>query len=179
MRRILATLALAALAAAAAGCLVSGTKVFTYDVGSLNLNPGTGFDSHSIDLSGNSTYNEHRDDISLIDRVGFECGLVNNGTVARRISIYFSRTAGLDAADVPTQAMALCTNVDVPATRTGTFEDRVIDYDTSISLLQNFDAFAKVVQEGTFTLYVLSDDAQAVDVDITDLVLVVTFTVGL
>lgn len=177
MRRILATLLLGALAVAAAGCLVSGTKVFTYDVGTLNLDPVTGFQSVTIDLSGNSTYNEHRDEISLIDRVGFECGLVNNETTPATVSIYFSKTAGLTAAQVPTQAKALCTDVTVPAIRTGTFPDREIDYDTSVALLQNFEPFAKTVQDGSFTLYVLT--AGGADVDVLDLVLVITFTVGL
>ncbi len=178
MRRIFAAAAAVALTLVAAGCpLVSGTKVFTYTVGNIDLAPGVGFNHTTIDLSNNGVFNDHKADIKLIDRVGFECGLVNNTSTAQTVSVYFSTKSNLTAGEVPAQATVLFKDVSVPASASGTTPDRTIAYDESLTLLQNFTAFSKAVESGNFTFYVLSGGG--VDVDISGLVLIVTFTVGL
>jgi len=162
-------LAALVLVAAISGCLGSGTKIFTYELGDIAVN-ATAFTRTSVDLTTNDTFNDHIDDIRLIDRVGFTCNIVNPGT-ADNISLYFSKDNIPNDADVPTMATPLFTNLAVPA---GT---RTIGYDESLTLIQNFEAFQAVIETGQFTVYSRATDNFSITID--DPVLIITFTVGL
>ena len=163
-------LAALVLVAAISGCLVSGTKIFTYELGDIAVN-ATAFTRTSVDLTTNDTFNDHIDDIRLIDRVGFTCNIVNTGNPANTISLYFSKDNIPNDADVPTMATPLFTNLAVPA---GT---RTIGYDESLTLIQNFEAFQAVIETGQFTVY--SRATTGINITIDDPVLIITFTVGL
>lgn len=153
--------------AAVSGCLISGTEVFTYVVGDIQITANA-FEETSVDLTTNSTYQDHREDIRLIDRVGFTCDAVNPTANPVNISAYFSTTAGLG--DPATQATPLFLNFAVPANST-----HHIDYDESLAILLNFEELQAAVDSGQFTLYSTGPANMSLD----DLTLVVTFTVGL
>jgi hypothetical protein len=159
------------LVAAISGCLVSGTKVFTYGLDDINVNAAS-YTVTSVDLTTNSTFNDHIDDIKLIDRFGFTCNVVNTGGPANTISVYFSTNPNIPGPDVPTQATALFRDFAVPA-------DGIepITYDESVALIENFEALQAAVETGNLTFYSIA--SQAFNLTIDDPVLVVTFTVGL
>jgi hypothetical protein len=132
MRKILnpgsgVALAALGLVAAISGCLTSGTEVFTYEMEDINVS-ATGFTRTPVDLTENDTFNDHVDEIRLIDRVGFTCNIVNPGSPTS-VSIYFSKENIPNDADVPTQATPLFTNLAAPS---GT---RTIGYDESLTLI--------------------------------------------
>ena len=173
MRTILlrASVLLAALALVAAlgGCLISGTKVFSFSLGDINVT-GNQFERDTIDLTNDDTYKEHKDEIRLIDRVGFTCKVVNNSANAAAVSMYFSTNAGL--LDPETQATPLFRNFQVAGSGT---ED--VTYDESLALIENFDALQAAVETGNITFYTNSPGGLNMLID--DMVLIVTFTVGI
>ena len=125
---LLATLA---LAAGLAGCLISGTKVFSFALPDINVT-GNQFERYTIDLTNDDTYKEHKDEIRLIDRVGFTCRVVNNNPGAASVSMYFSTESGLG--NPATQATPLFCDFQVASGGT-----REITYDESLALIEKWD----------------------------------------
>ena len=95
------TILLAGLTVILAGCLVSGTKVFEYDV-VRNGNMGRPIDvfaapieAIAVDLESNDTFEAHKGDIKHIDRLGFSASIDNSGgsaTTPRRFSAAVGKT---------------------------------------------------------------------------------------
>lgn len=167
-----AALAVLGFAAAVSGCLISATKVFTLALPDVPIIGGV-FTRTPVNLNEDSTYEEHRDKIRLIDRFGFTCDVVNNSSENVTVSVYFSTDPGLGDPEVATQATPLFLNFAVSANST-----RHISYDESLDLLQNFAALQQVVDAGQFTFYSTAPQTGA-NITIRNPVLIVTFTVGI
>jgi len=168
MMRVAAALLLGSVIALGAGCLVSGTEVFDLLIGTLNVTGGS-FNEDTIDLSENDTFNDHKDEIELIDRVGFTTEVDNNSGQDALLSVYFSTQAGLG--DPATQATPLFLNVPIPAA------GRTITYDESLDLLLNFDQLQAAIKGGVITFYTTANGN--FNLTLNDLTMIVTFTVGL
>jgi hypothetical protein len=161
-------LLLAFLLAAGAGCLMSGTEVFSYLIGDLNVTGGA-FDSVTIDLTDDDTYNDHKDEIEVIDRVGFTSDVANVSGQDALLSVYFSAESGLTN---PAQdATPLFLDVAIPAA------GRSISYEESLDLLLNFDQLQEVIKGGVVTFYSTANGT--FNLTLNDLTMIVTFTVGL
>lgn len=167
-----AALTVLGLAAVISGCLVSGTKVFTFGLSDVAVTGGA-FTRTPVDFTQNSTYQDHKDDIRLIDRFGFTCNIINPNANPVDVSVYFSTNPNLGDSEVPTSATPLFRNFRVGANTT-----EPITYDESLDLLENFDALQQVVDAGAFTFYSQSANG-SFNFAIDDPVLIVTFTVGL
>ena len=156
------------LLAAGTGCLISGTKVFSFLIGDLIVTGG-GFDSVTIDMTNDETYNDHKDGIGVIDRVGFTSDVANNSGQEALLSVYFSTQSGLS--DPPKQATPIFLDVAIPAA------GRTISYDESLDMLLNFDQLQEAIKGGVVTFYATANGA--VSLTLNDLTMIVTFTVGL
>ncbi len=153
-----------ALVAALGGCLISATEVFTIVIGDLAV-IGTG--SVSIDLNGNDTYKEHKDEIRVIERVGFTTQIDNLSGQEVILSTYFSAQPGLT--NPATEAIRLFSDIPIPP------GGRTITYEESLDLLLNFEQLQTVLEGGAITLYGTANDVLLLN----DVTMIVTFTVGL
>jgi len=162
------TLVAAIVSAGAAGCLVSGTEVISYPIGTLVVAGGS-FDQITIDLSEDDTFNDHKDEIEVIDRVGFTTDITNNSGQDALLTVYFSIRS--DLTDPATQATPIFVDVAVPAA------GRAIEYDASLDLLRNFDQLQEAIKGGVITFYSTASDN--VNLTLNDLTMIITFTAGL
>ncbi len=154
------------------GCLVSDTQVFEYDVirnGNFGqpLDTTAGFDSALIELNRIAAFEESQGDIKLVDRVGFEATIATAGA-ASTVSLYFSESP--DLTDPAQEATPLAMDLPVPT------NGRILTYEESEALLVNFGPLQAAIENGEFTLYVVSGTG---GVQFTALNMVVTITVGL
>lgn len=168
VRSPLAILAGLAILAFAGGCLVSGTEVFSIDIGDLAVS-GQAFESVTVDLTEDDTYEDHKDEIKTIDRVGFTTQIDNITGTEAVIDLYFSATPGL--VNPATEATPLFLDVTVPP------GGRTITYDESLDLLLNFEELQTVIEGGAITFY--SNANGAFNLLMNDVTMIITFTVGL
>ena len=155
-----------------AGCVLTGTKVFTHSLGDIVIQ-GAFFAAATADLSDNATYADHERDIESVDEIGFTTRIVN-GTIAEAgVSIFFSEDPDLSSfIDVRNRALPLLEDLVVPAQG-----ERTITYEESIERLENFATLQTLIEKGSVTIYALSDGF--FNLTLEDFTLVVTFTVGL
>ena len=177
MRRSLVILAAIPLVA---GCLnlLSGTRVFQVDLvrdgqptapgQPIDLAPG-GVVETNLALGDNDTFEKHHDEIKSVDRAGFEGMVENPGGAAGSFSIYFSAEPGLTSPS--TEATVLLQDFTIPA------EGLELSYAASESAILNMKSFRALVKSGEVNLYLVGGSGSTLQV--LDLRLVVTFTVGL
>ncbi len=173
VRKPVIAFAVLGFAAVLSGCLISGTKVFTLGLEDIPVSASGTFTRTAVDLTENDTFNDHKDEIRLIDRFGFICDIVNPTAGTVNVSVYFSTDPNLTDNQVATQATPLFRNFAVSANST-----RHISYDESLTLLENFGALQEVLATGQLTFYSTSTSG-AFNLLIDNPVLVITFTVGL
>ena len=167
---------LAASCALVAGsaCLLTGTKVFSVELDDIVLSGDT-LASVTADLLRNSTYEEHRDDIEHIDRVGFETRMVNGSSQDVTVSVWISEVTDLTSAST---VMEVGDRI-VEGLTVAAGSERELSYEDILDRLENEDALADAVESGEFAVYAVSDTGVPLSVTFTDNLLVVTFTVGL
>jgi hypothetical protein len=162
--------ALVALVAAAtlSGCLVSATESFSEAIGDFSVSANA-FDLENVDLREDSTFEEHQEDIELVDRVGFSMSLVNRSEVPAQVSVYISDDPNLaTSAEVETKATLIFEDLEVPAA------GRTIAYEESVGLLQNFEELQAAVERGVFTVYAVAGGDYSVDIN--DVIVTITIT---
>jgi hypothetical protein len=173
---------LAALLLALGGCLnlFTTTEIIEFDVvqsgqappalpgDPIALSAGS-FHEANIDLGELDFFEEHRDEIHRVERLGFKARVTNVGGAATSFSIYISAQAGLT--DPANEATLLLSGLSVPAAGGG------IDYGTSEASIENLEQARDLVATGSFALYSLADGS--IDLTIDELLLVLTLSVGL
>ena len=164
----------ALLATAFSGCLVSGTKVFSYAIAPPALQAvGGTVNEERVDYTDDKTYQEYKDEIRQIDRVGFTIQVQENQGTNATMSMYFSETMGLGSvAAVESQATLLFLNYPIPAN--GLID---ISYDESQKILLNFEALQELAATGAFSIYTIAGGNFNLTLNV--LVFTITFTVGL
>ena len=177
LRSYRALIWLPALALLAAGCLISGTKVFEFDVirdgnggQPIDISAGS-FEMVPIDLTGNDTFEEHQSDVKLIDRAGFTATVANSSATATSMSIYFDTKDPADPV-VLGEATRILNSIALGASGTTN-----ITYKESEEAIENFSAFQEAVAGGKLRLISVADGN--VDFQVTAMLLIITFTVGL
>jgi len=163
--------ALVILAAATlSGCMmVSGTDSFSQAIGDFSVS-SSAFDRKNVDLRENSTYEDHQEDIALVDRIGFSMSLVNVSGVDAKASIYVSDDPNLaTAAEVASKATLIFSDLAVPP------GGRTIDYEESIELLLNFEELQSLVERGTFTVYAIAGGDSSLDINNVIVTITITF----
>lgn len=171
MKNIATALALIAVLGLA-GCLLSLTETFDYNVtdrtGPLEL-AGTDGEIASIDLTEESTFDDNKDKIKNVDRVGFEAWAYTSNAQDAVIDIEF-RAGDKD------EWTLLLAGAPVSGASTATAPDR-ITYEKSEKLIRNFALFQKLAEKGVMQLRVRASGGND-QVVVPELVLVITLTAG-
>ncbi len=138
------------IALLATGCLLSGT--FVVDQSFSFSTSGSGFYYYAVDVTGNSVWNDHHDDIDAIDLVGFELWLHNGGSENLTFNAY------VDDADNSLCTSQSCldgntTKTQIIAGLTVAPGDRHITYVESFNYLKNLDKLKALAKEGKLNMY--------------------------
>jgi hypothetical protein len=167
-------LAVAAVAILVGGCLVSGTKVFSYTIEpDVRATSSTSPNVAGANFKDNDTFEEYGDTIRLIDRVGFTTTIEENLGAGATVSMYFSDNGNLtSASQVMAEATPFVQDYVIPAN--ANYE---ITYDESQKLLLNIDAMKTQIMTGEMWVYTIS--SQNFDIWLRDFTFTVTFTVGI
>jgi hypothetical protein len=157
-----------------AGCLVSGTFVIVEEV-EFDFTSNHGFYWRPIDLTTNSDWADHKDDIDNIDAVGFEFKIENTTASDCEFNVWIAAQAGLanpldPPSSVPSDAIKVIDGLEVAAGATKT-----VTYSESLGFISNLAAFKAIVKGGRFDYYGRScgntDDA---DFHVTDGKIIIT-----
>ncbi len=168
--KILALAGLIVVAAVVSGCLVSGTFIIVED---FEFTGQTGYYHYSVDLTNEPDWEDHKDDIDMIDAVGFEFTITNNSNVATVFNAWVTE-AGTDygsVAEITGNATKVITDLAVPAL--GTVP---VTYAQSLGHLTNLEALKTLVKSGRFEYYGTSTNNPDVNFDVTDGKIIVTFS---
>ncbi len=145
-------LALLALAAVAAGgCLLSGTfMVITpfFQLGEVN---GVLY-YHEVDVTGDATWDKHKDKIDYIDALGFELYITNNESRDVTFNAYVDTYSGVASPTIiPAEAVGFFNGLTVKPGKNHITYAQSLDYITHLTELK---AFAK---GGKFDIYASAD----------------------
>lgn len=144
----------------AAGCLLSGTFVVVY---SFAFTTQTGFYPVNVDLTGEDEWNDHKDDIDVIEAVGFELWITNNEPQPWSFAAWIDDASetfydvgnqtGFDASNTK---ILIFDTLTVPASTGQTGSQRFVSYAESLTLLRNMNALKQMVKTGKFHFYGLA-----------------------
>lgn len=149
-----------------AGCLVSGTFVIVRNV-NFTFTADQGFYWYPVDLTDDSDWKKHQDEIDDIDAVGFEFKIQNTSSEDCEFNVWFDRTSGpADPNNFPTSfdpvtlgAVKVINGLTVAAGAT-----RTVTYAESLGHISNLAAFKTIIKSGRFDYYGTScggtDDAR-------------------
>lgn len=137
------------------GCLVSGTFVIVEDI-SFDFRADTEFYWYPIDLTSNSDWEDHKDDIDNIDALGFSFKIENTADVDCDFNVWFVAADGeADPSDDPPSfdpdaagVVHVITDLAVAAGATKT-----VTYAESLGHISNLADFKAIVKSGRFDYY--------------------------
>jgi hypothetical protein len=134
------------------GCLlVSGTFVI---VENIDFSSGTNFYFYAVDVTSNSDWQDHKDNIDFIDAVGFELYGTNGTGSAVACNAYVDDyTGGAVPGSVPASATNVLNNLTIPA---GAFH---VTYAQSMASLANLTTLKSVAKTGKFDFYATVGEA--------------------
>jgi hypothetical protein len=159
------------------GCLVSGTFVIVKDV-DFSFTADNGFYWYPVDLTTNSDWEDHKDDIDDIDAVGFEFKIRNTSGVDCEFNAWFVAEEGVaDSTAFPLSfvpanlgATQVISGLTVAAGAT-----RTVTYAQSLGYISNLAAFKAIVKSGRFDYYGTSTGGTGDDpFEVTDGKIIVT-----
>ena len=170
-RRSLGLLILAA-ALVLTGCIVSGQFVVVIDWGGF-ASTDDSLNSEHVDLTTNSTWNDHKDDIQDIVDVKFKVTIHNLATTAATGEVYVSTDSYSSLAAVKASATRILHGIaiDPGATRT-------IGFDESATYRENLDTLLALVKDGDFYIYGIAVNTPFNIEIMTGSQLLVTFSAG-
>jgi len=152
------------------GCLISITETFEYNVtdrtGPINL-AGTSGETVPIDLTENSTFDDNKEKINVVDRAGFEAALYTSNTDPAVVDISFRRTSTDDWTPLLAGISVAALSSQESPTKIG--------YTESEALIQNFDYFQKVSAGGVMELQLKARTGND-KVIVSNLLIIITFT---
>ena len=134
------------------GCLVSGTFVIVEDV-DFSFTANTGFYWYPVDLTGNSVWEDHKDEIDFIDVLGMSFDIQNNSSQTCELNVWFVGATGPadmqnPPASIPSNAVQVITALTVPGNST-----RTVTYQESLGFISNIEAFKAIVKSGRFDYF--------------------------
>ncbi len=149
--------ALAAAALLAGGCvLVSGQFVVDYDLGNVTVDSASNINGQYVDLTGNSTYNDHKSDIKSLEDIALVGSIHNTGVASTTIAIYLldGNPGPISSATVTSTGTQVWGPLTVAAGATET-----LDWARSAKLFGGGKAVLLAhIKNGTnFTLYAVSN----------------------
>ncbi|MDH3891086.1 MAG: hypothetical protein OEV49_08360 [candidate division Zixibacteria bacterium] len=180
MKKLLHTAIVAAVALALlvpSGCkIVSGTYVVEETFYDLTPN-GTGdYYYEALDITDNSVWQDHKDDIKDIDNIGFEIWLNSSAASANNFNCYVDALASsLGGASSKSAVIAGATHVlvDVPMPAGKSF----IGYAASFSHITNLSTLKTLGETGQFKFWAMADVTTS-SFTVDSIKVVVTLTAG-
>ncbi len=161
-----------------AGCLLSGTFVFSYMLlKDKDLIYYDDFYYASVDWTDDEDWEDHQGNIKDIDLVGFELWATNAGETADTFTVYVADLqSSLDGSSTRSEVDSSATRVvnDLPIAPSGQTH---ITYGQSFKYLDNVETLKNLVETGKFKLFAFVTPP-TVDVTIDSLRVIVTLTVG-
>ena len=161
-----------------AGCLLSGTFVFSYMlVENEDLIYNGDFYYASVDWTDDDDWEDHQGNIKDIDLVGFELWATNTSGTADTFTVYVvDLQSSLDGSSSRSEVEAGATLVvnNLPVAATGLTH---VTYGQSFKYLANVETLKNLTETGKFKLFAFVT-SPAVDVTIDSLRVIVTLTVG-
>ncbi len=152
------------------GCLVSGTFIIVQD---FTFTTNSGFYFYGIDLTTESEWEDHKDDIDLIDAVGLEFTIVNNTASEVTFNAYVDTyAANPGPSTVPGTATKIINDLKVAANTT-----RNVTYAQSLTFITGLDRLKSLVKGGKLSYFGVSSVTEPnPNFDITDGKIIVTFS---
>ena len=159
----------AVLALAAAGCvLVSGQFLLNFDLDDWTASTASTVTKADIDLTTESDYQDHKDDLKAIADIAVLGKITNNGSEAIGVEVWMtpsSTPAYTTADDVRTHATRLWGTLKV---QPGASNAVTIDWDESAKLFSTAGKTLLLDEakgDGQFTLYLIGDTT-TYDIDV-------------
>lgn len=155
-----------------AGCIVSGQFVVVIDWGGF-VSTDDALNKKTVDLTTNSTWRDHKDDIEDIIDVKFKVTIQNHASSAATGEVYVSAVSYTTLADVRANATRVLHGISVAPGATVT-----IGFDESATYREHLDELLALVKDGTFYLYGIAENTPF-NIEIkTGSQLLVTFSAG-
>lgn len=156
------------------GCwLISGTWVIIFAVANENITAGEGFHKFDVDITGESIWQDHKDNLHSVEDVALSFKLINHLSTEATAKVYVSSNNSLaDSNAVKSSATLILDGLTVPAN-----DSLHVSFAFYYDVLQNFETLRDLVETGVFTAYAIVPDPQNVKVRYA--VAVVTFSAGL
>lgn len=148
MLKLTKTLSLVGLIAVAlfvTGCLISGTFVLWEGI-SFEFTAVDGSYHHSVDLTSNSIWDDHKDNIHFIDAVGLEFTVINENEQDVTMNIYAAPYETVLITDPA--VFKIIDDFVVPASDTTS-----VSYAESLAFIKNISALKALVLSGKFDYF--------------------------
>ncbi len=146
-------------------CITSGNIVVVLDLPDLVGQTNTSFNPQSVDLTQNSDWKEHKDQLNSVDDIGFACTIVNHESSVATGQIWISDKSYSSPADVRANAVKILDGIAIPAGGT-----RSIEWKESADFLSNFNEAKTIVYTEQFYLYFMVAETPF-SIDVNDIVL--------
>jgi|SRR3972149_318520 len=155
------------------GCIVSGQFVVVIDWGGFASTDQT-LNSEHIDLTTNSTWNDHKDDIQDIVDVKFKVKIHNLATTAATGEVYVSKDSYSTVAEVYAGGGTRILHGIVVAPGA----TRTIGFDESAAYRENLNTLLGLVKDGKFYIYGVAENTPFSIEILSGSQLLVTFSAG-
>jgi hypothetical protein len=166
--KILALAGLITVSALITGCLVSGTFIIVED---FDFTASGGFYHYTVDITDEADWEDHRDDIDMIDAVGAEFYITNTGAAAT-FSVYVDDFGDVHATEGAVTANATVI-LDEVTVATGS---QKITYAQSLGIIQNVARLKALAKLGRFEYYGISSVSDTTIFHIDSAKVIVTFS---
>jgi hypothetical protein len=134
------------------GCIVSGQFVVVIDWGGF-ASTDTTLNSKHVDLTTNSTWVDHKDDIQDIIDVKFKVTIHNAMSTEATGEVYVSSASYTTLSEVKSSATRILHGISIAASATKT-----IGFDESVAYRENLDVLLSLVKEGSFYIYGIAEN---------------------
>ncbi len=158
-----------ALAISFAGCIVSGTFVIDE---TFKMSETDQFYSYRVDLTTDPIWIEHKDNIQMIEAVGFVLYIESSENADLSLYVYKTTGAAPNPTEKPDSAVVIIDNLAVAS------GPQVITYAQSLAAITNLDYLKKLVFSGQFDFYALSNISDGETFKIDSATIIVTLGAG-
>lgn len=151
-------------------CITTGNVMVVEYIDDFDAQTETNLDYERVDLTTNSDWQEHRDDIAGIDDMGFACRITNNANSPATGQLYLydpknDNDSLLTISEVQQEAIKVLDGIVVPAGET-----REIEWQESYDYLENFDDAKNIIFSEKFQVYFIAANTPF-NIRVTDIVL--------
>jgi hypothetical protein len=137
----------------AAGCILSGEFIFVVEGDGTITSTDTVLDNLHVDLTSNSTWNDHKDDIKSIVDIKFECKFTNNRSDSASGELYISKNLYTTVSDVKDNATLVFSGLGLAGN-----ESRTVSFSESSTYISNLDTVLSLLESGEFYVYGIASD---------------------